>query len=91
MFSFRERRATGPTRFLTQHAARRSQCGRGMAAVLCLVLLPLMASLGFMFGVVRGDMSSNAVFGGLVFLALGAIMFFGAFKMAVGWDDENGS
>lgn len=49
-----------------------------------------MASLGFMFGVVRGDMSSNAVFGGLVFLALGAIMFFGAFKMAVGWDDENG-
>ncbi len=59
-----------------------------MAAVLCLVLLPLMAAVGFMFGVVGGDPSPGAVLAGLVFLMLGAGMFVGAYKMSRGWDAE---
>ena len=53
-----------------------------MAAVLCLIMLPLMASLGFMFGVVRGDMSAGSVFGGIVFFLLAGFLFFSIFYSA---------
>ena len=59
-----------------------------MAAVLCLMLLPLMAAVGFMFGVIRGDLSPGAVLGGIVFCLLGAFMFFSAFTMSRIWEDE---
>ena len=59
-----------------------------MPAVLCLVMLPLIAAVGFMFGVVRGDFSAGSVLGGLAFIMLGAFMFFSAFRMSRVWDDE---
>jgi hypothetical protein len=58
-----------------------------MAAVLCLVMLPLMAALGFMFGVVGGEWSGASFLGGATFLLLGAGLFVGAFKLAQGWDE----
>lgn len=59
-----------------------------MAAVLCLVLLPLMAAVGFMFGVVQGELTAASVLGGLTFILLGGGMFVGIFKMARGWEAE---
>ena len=52
-----------------------------MAAVLCLVFLPLaMASVGFM--------ASGATIPGFVFFALSAFVVLGAFNMARVWDAE---
>ena len=59
-----------------------------MAAVLCLVLLPLMAAVGFMFGVARGDFSAGALLGTGAFVLLGAFMFYTTFHMSRGWDEE---
>lgn len=59
-----------------------------MAAVLCLVLLPLMAAVGFMLGAIQGQLSFATVFGGLTFLLLGAGMFVGVFRMVRHWEDE---
>jgi hypothetical protein len=59
-----------------------------MAAVLCLVFLPLMAALGFMLGVVGAELSIASVLGGLTFLLLGAGMFVGMLNMARGWEGE---
>jgi hypothetical protein len=59
-----------------------------MAAILCLILLPVIASIGFMFGVVRGDMSTGSLFGGTVFVLLAAFLFFAAFNMSRVWDSE---
>ncbi|HEU4612980.1 MAG TPA: hypothetical protein VFS15_12910 [Kofleriaceae bacterium] len=61
-----------------------------MAAVLCLVLLPLMAALGFMFGVIVGEPSATSVLGGLVFLMLGGGMFAGIFNMSRSWERNSG-
>lgn len=61
-----------------------------MAAVLCLVLLPLIAALGFMFGVVTGEQSLASVLGGLVFLVMGAGMFVGLFNMSRNWERDGG-
>lgn len=62
--------------------------GRRMAAVLCLVFLPLTAALGFMLGTVGGELSLVSVLGGMTFLLLGAGMFVGAFNLSRGWDEE---
>jgi hypothetical protein len=52
-----------------------------MAAVLCLVFLPLlMASVAFM--------SASTVAAGGAFFLLGAIMLSGAFHMSRVWDEE---
>jgi hypothetical protein len=59
-----------------------------MAAVLCLIMLPLMASLGFMFGVVRGDMSAASVLGGIVFFLLAGFLLFSALNMSRIWDED---
>ena len=59
-----------------------------MAAVLCLVLLPLMAAAGFMIGVVYCELSVASVICGLTFILLGGGMFVGMFKMCRGWEDE---
>lgn len=53
----------------------------GMAAVLCLVFLPLaMASVGFL--------ASGATIPGFVFFALSAFIVLGAMNMARIWDAE---
>ena len=59
-----------------------------MAAVLCLVLLPLMAAAGFMFGLARGDLSAANLIGFGAFFLLGAFLFYSAFHMSRGWDEE---
>jgi len=60
---------------------------RAMAAVLCLVLLPLVLAVGFMLGVVRGEGTLDSVIGGLSFVALSAALFGTVFKMSRQWDD----
>jgi hypothetical protein len=47
-----------------------------------------MAAVGFMFGVVRGDLSAGSVLAGITFLLLGAFLFIGTFNMSRAWDDE---
>ena len=61
-----------------------------MAAVLCLIFLPLMAAIGFMLGVVNGELSAASVFGGLAFVMLGAGMLVGMFRMSRAWEDHEG-
>lgn len=69
--------------------ARKSQAGAAMAAVLCLVLLPLsMAFCGMLVGVIGTDLTPGTVLAGLAFLILGGGMFFGAFNLARQWDNE---
>jgi hypothetical protein len=57
-----------------------------MAAVLCLVFLPALAAIGFMFGTVSGEHSVAGVFVALTFCALGFGIFLGMLKMAKGWE-----
>jgi hypothetical protein len=59
-----------------------------MAAVLCLIMLPLMAAVGFMFGATQGDLSVGTVLGGVTFLLLAGGIFVGAFNLSRGWDEE---
>jgi hypothetical protein len=59
-----------------------------MAAVLCLIFLPLIAALGFMLGVTQGDLSVGSVLGAATFLLLGAGLFVGAFNMSRGWEQD---
>lgn len=59
-----------------------------MAAILCLVFLPLTAAVGFMIGAIAGDMSPASVFGGVTFVALAAFVLFGAFSLMRGWEGE---
>lgn len=68
--------------------AWRTQLRAGMAAVLCLVLIPLIASVGFMFGVVGGEMSGASIIGGIAFFLLAAFMLFGTFNLSRVWDEE---
>lgn len=57
-----------------------------MAAVLCLVMLPLFAAVGFMFGVVQIEWSAASLFGGAAFLLLAGGLLVGAFRLSQGWD-----
>jgi hypothetical protein len=59
-----------------------------MAAVLTLVLLPIIASLGFMFGLVQNDRSVGSAIGGLVFLLLASGVFLGLFTMVRRWEAD---
>jgi len=61
----------------------------GMAAVLCLVFLPLIASVGFMAGAIFGDMSVTSALGGITFLALAGVILSGALSLARTWDVEH--
>ncbi len=61
-----------------------------MAAVLCLVMIPVFAAVGFMFGAVGGESGASAL-GGLVFLALAAFTLLAAVHMARAWDEERPS
>jgi hypothetical protein len=63
-------------------------CPAGMGAVLLLVLLPLIASLGFMFGIVHSDMSTGSMLAGIAFLLLCTFVFFCTFHMSRTWDLE---
>ena len=57
-----------------------------MAAVLCLIFLPLVMAVGFMFGATSGHLSFGTAFAAAVFFAMGSGMLYGLFKMAGIWD-----
>lgn len=61
-----------------------------MAAVLCLVCLPLVAAVGFMTGAVLGDRSPASMLGGAAFIALAVTILAGAVQLARGWDAQHG-
>lgn len=52
-----------------------------MAAVLALIMLPIIASIGFFIGVVRFDGSFAAAFAGAVFIALATGVLVGALRI----------
>ena len=62
-----------------------------MAAILCLVFLPMIAAVGFMFGVAGGEHSLSSIFGGLIFATLGFGIFIGMFRMARSWEGAEDS
>ncbi len=51
-----------------------------MAAVFALVMLPIIASIGFFIGVVRLDWSFASAFAGAIFVALAVGVFIGALQ-----------
>ncbi|HEX2685299.1 MAG TPA: hypothetical protein VHN14_01710 [Kofleriaceae bacterium] len=53
-----------------------------MAAVFALVMLPIVASIGFFIGVVRFDGSLSAAFAGAIFIALATGVLVGALRIA---------
>lgn len=60
-----------------------------MAAVLCLVFLPMIMAVGFMLGALRGEVSTVSVLAGLTFLALGGWLLRCVFAMARQWDSPS--
>jgi hypothetical protein len=57
-----------------------------MAAVMCLVFLPALSGIGFMFKVVQGDLSIGSAMAGIAFSAMAGGIFVGLFNMSRGWD-----
>jgi hypothetical protein len=53
-----------------------------MAAVLALVMLPIIAATGFFLGVIRTDVSLATAFAGAVFVALATGVLAGALTIA---------
>jgi hypothetical protein len=47
-----------------------------------------MAAGGFMFGIASSDLSGSNLIGFLAFFALGSFLFYAAFNMSRGWDEE---
>lgn len=59
-----------------------------MAAVLALVFLFVLASVGLLFKTLTGDGSLASLFALATFVALASGVFIGLFKMARRWEDE---
>lgn len=59
-----------------------------MAAVLCLILLPVIASVGFMAKAIEGEPSWGGAFALVTFILLAGGIVFGALGMSRDWDDE---
>jgi hypothetical protein len=76
-----------PSRSLS--TARRSQFARSMAAVLCLMFLPLSFGVLFMIGSVGGQLSVGTVLAVLTFVLLGAGLVIGAIRMSRDWDVDH--
>jgi len=51
-------------------------------------MLPLMAAVGFMLGVVGGQWSFTSVIGGATFVLLAGVLLGGAVKLAHQWDGD---
>jgi putative effector of murein hydrolase LrgA (UPF0299 family) len=61
----------------------------GMAAVLCLMFLPLCFGVLFMIGSMSGSLSIGVVMAGVSFVLLAAGLVVGAIRMAKDWDSEH--
>jgi len=59
-----------------------------MAAVLCLIGLPVVCGVLFMFGAISGELTFGGVFAGLTFLLLAAGIVVGAFNMSKDWESD---
>ena len=55
---------------------------QGMAAVLALVMLPIIVAIGVFVAMLHSDASFGAVFAGTVFAALAVGVLFGALRIA---------
>jgi hypothetical protein len=82
---------------IASRSARQDQSPQGgtlvamrarMAAVLCLILIPILASVGFMTRAIVGDSSPGGMLALLTFILLAGGIVFGALGMARGWDGE---
>jgi hypothetical protein len=61
-----------------------------MGAVFLLICLPITAALGFILGTTHSEASIGALMAGGMFLLLCGVIAVGAFRMARGWDEEQG-
>ncbi|MBL9016951.1 MAG: hypothetical protein JNL83_22370 [Myxococcales bacterium] len=52
------------------------------------MLLPTVASIGFMLMAIHGDPTGGGILAGFVFLALSFVIGGGALRMARGWDES---
>jgi hypothetical protein len=59
-----------------------------MAAVLCLVFLPIFFGAAFMFGAIHGDFSVGSVLATLTFVALAGGIVLGMVQMSRRWDGD---
>ena len=59
-----------------------------MAAVLCLMFLPLLFGVLFMVGSMSGTFSIGTVLAGLTFVLLAGGLIVGALKLSKGWEDQ---
>jgi hypothetical protein len=62
---------------------------RHMAAVLCLIFLPIMGAVLFMLGSMGGPMSLGTMLAGGTFLLLGAGIVVGTLTMSKGWESDD--
>lgn len=62
---------------------------RRMGAVLLLVFLPVMASVGFMCGVMQNDSSHGGVIAGLAFIVLAIGLFVGLLNLVRHWETDD--
>jgi hypothetical protein len=60
-----------------------------MGATFLLVLLPIVAALGFMLKTVQGEASGAALLAGGVFLLLTTLITVMVVRMAKNWDDDS--
>ena len=85
----------------TYHFCRRTICrGDGvpveryeqitMGAVLLLVLLPIVAAVGFILKTVMGEGSGGALLAGFAFLMLSGFLTAAMLRLAHDWDEESG-
>ena len=58
-----------------------------MGAVFLLVLLPIVAALGFMVKTILGDPTGGGMLAAFMFLALSCVIAVVALRMAKSWDE----
>jgi hypothetical protein len=61
----------------------------GMAAVLCLIFLPLLFGSIFMVASMGGTLSVGVVLGGATFVLLAGGLIVGAMRLSSGWEAED--
>lgn len=60
-----------------------------MAAVLTVIFIPVIASIGFMLKGIQGDMSVGSAMAGVAFAIMASGVFVGMFNMARSWEHED--